>query len=311
MLYKNFPLINYTYVEGGIQKQKIVTDILKRIGYSEDLKSNEQIFTYYRVKDGETPEIISDKVYGTPEYHWTILLFNDIIDPYDDWTKSSSVLDNYLNENYPGTSLYISTTDDDQADIVTSGFYLDQTIYKTNGTLQENGIYDIIENSRAVVYGWNKTFCELIVDQNESSFAPGDLIAGVGLSGEAVIAKVNRVQDRKYALHHFEKTFNSGSSGPTGESIYINPLTEASGLSAGENQVIGSTLGFNGNVTLKDTFIGVYMGVTGSVTNNNFAVSNIEYELKENLEVGRIKLLKPNYVKTLATNIKGLLSNGR
>ena len=309
MLYSDFPVIEYPYLTDTELKTKLATDILIRIGYNEDLKNNEQIFTYYRVKDGETPEIISDKIYGTPDYHWIILLFNDVIDPYYEWTLSSQTMDNYLREKYPGTSLYISSTDDDNAQMITYGFYQDQTIYKTNGTLQSNGIYDIIDQSRAVVYGWNKTNCELIVDQNEGNFGVGDLIAGIGPSGDAVIAKVNRVQDRYSALHHFEKKFTSGSSGPTGDSIFINPLSEAAGLSAGENQIIGSTLGFNGNVTLKDTFIGVYMGVTGAVTNNNFAVSNLQYENDRNFEVGRIKLIRPQYIRQLPRSLKEL-TNG-
>ena len=300
MLFKKFPLLEYPYINSdNTIRRKLVTDIFRRLGFSEDSKNNEEIFTYYRVKDGETAEIIADKVYGSPDYHWAVLLFNDVIDPYYGWTKSSTVLENYMDENYPGTSLYISTTSDSVAELITSGFYLDQTIYKTNGTLQANGEYDIISNTRAVVHGWNKTHCELIVNQNESNFEAGDLIAGIGLSGEALIAKVNRVQRTKDALHHFEKTFTSGSTGETGDVIQINPLSEAAGLSAGENQVIGSTLGFNGTVALKDT---------GSVTNNNFAVSNYKYELDENIELGRIKILKSDLVRKLPVDFKELIN---
>lgn len=307
MLFSNFPLIEYPFVSDKKLRTKLATDVLVRLGYSEELKNNEQIFSYYRIREGETPEIIADKLYGTPEYHWTILLFNDIIDPYYGWNLQSSTFDNYMRENYPGTSLYISSIDDDNATLVSTGFSVDQTIYKTDGTLQNNNTYLGVENSRAVVYEWNPTFCELVVDQSESTFRPGDLISTVNSTGTAVIARVNRVQSKQDALHHFEKTFTSGSSGPTGEAIYINPLSEASGLSAGENQVIGSTLGFNGNVTLADTFIGVYSGVTGAVQKNNFAVSNRKYELDKTMENARIKLIRPKYIKQLPKNIKELI----
>ena len=30
--------------------------------------------------DGETPEIVAEKVYGNAEYHWIIMLANDIYD---------------------------------------------------------------------------------------------------------------------------------------------------------------------------------------------------------------------------------------
>ena len=33
------------------------------------------------MQDSDTPEIIADKYYGNVEYHWVVLLFNNIIDP--------------------------------------------------------------------------------------------------------------------------------------------------------------------------------------------------------------------------------------
>ena len=36
-----------------------------------------------------------------------LLLFNDIIDPYEDWPKGSVALENYLNKKYPGKSMFL------------------------------------------------------------------------------------------------------------------------------------------------------------------------------------------------------------
>lgn len=64
---------------------KQVTDITTRVVGSKEIKNNVFLYDYYDIQDGETPEIIADKLYDNPMLHWVILLCNDIIDPVYDW----------------------------------------------------------------------------------------------------------------------------------------------------------------------------------------------------------------------------------
>jgi len=57
-------------------------------------------FTPYVVKDGERPDYVSYKFYGTPMYDWVILLSNDIYNIYDDWPKNTNTLNSYIEEKY-------------------------------------------------------------------------------------------------------------------------------------------------------------------------------------------------------------------
>jgi len=57
-------------------------------------------FTPYVVKDGERPDYVSYKFYGTPMYDWVILLSNDIYNIYDDWPKNTTTLNSYIEEKY-------------------------------------------------------------------------------------------------------------------------------------------------------------------------------------------------------------------
>jgi Base plate wedge protein 53 len=84
--FAKFPTIGYD-INGSGEKQ-IAVDILERIKIRDILKQNYLIFYRYDVKDGETPEMISSKLYGDPGFHWIILLANDIVDPYYDWPMS-------------------------------------------------------------------------------------------------------------------------------------------------------------------------------------------------------------------------------
>lgn len=57
-------------------------------------------FTPYVVKDGERPDYVSFKFYGTPMYDWVILLSNDVYNIYDDWPKNTTTLNSYIEEKY-------------------------------------------------------------------------------------------------------------------------------------------------------------------------------------------------------------------
>lgn len=56
-------------------------------------------YIYYTIKNGETPEIISYNYYGTTDYWWIILLYNNIFDPFYDWPLSETDLEQYVKDN--------------------------------------------------------------------------------------------------------------------------------------------------------------------------------------------------------------------
>ena len=50
----------------------------KKVSVRAKVKTNSLLFDTYKVREGETPEMIADKLYDDPELHWVILLINDI-----------------------------------------------------------------------------------------------------------------------------------------------------------------------------------------------------------------------------------------
>ena len=77
---KNFPVIPYDSVGQGDFKD--VTNLLRRVALNTKVKTNTLIYDTYDVKEGETPESIAFKLYGDAEFHWVIMLVNDITDRY-------------------------------------------------------------------------------------------------------------------------------------------------------------------------------------------------------------------------------------
>jgi hypothetical protein len=78
----------------------IVTNIIARFAFEKSLKENSALFYSYDIQDGDTPEIIANKYYGSPEKHWIVMLFNDIVDPQYDWPLTDRNLIVYINDKY-------------------------------------------------------------------------------------------------------------------------------------------------------------------------------------------------------------------
>ena len=98
MYFSQFPKLVYDIK--GNNTYKVVPDIFRRIKVKNRIKNNVPLLDKYSVKDGETPEGLAYKVYGNSNYHWIILLLNDIQNIYYDWPLSSVAFNNYVNDKY-------------------------------------------------------------------------------------------------------------------------------------------------------------------------------------------------------------------
>ena len=97
MYFSSFPVIPYGSTDGTV---KNVTNLLRRVAIRTKVKSNAALYDTYNVKNGETPEIIADKLYEDPELHWVVLLINNVTDRYHDWPMSEQQFSTYVNEKY-------------------------------------------------------------------------------------------------------------------------------------------------------------------------------------------------------------------
>ena len=98
MYFGNFPIIAYDSVGNG--DFKLVTNLLKRVAVRSKVRSNTLLYDTYDVKEGETPEILADKLYGDAELHWVILFVNNVIDVYHQWPQNQNQFLAYINDKY-------------------------------------------------------------------------------------------------------------------------------------------------------------------------------------------------------------------
>jgi hypothetical protein len=102
MYFAQFPLNIYDSV--GDENYKLVTNLLKRVTIRAKVKANTLFFDTYDVREGETPEMIADKLYNDSELHWIVLMVNDITDRYHQWPKNQNQFLTYINDKYTNIS---------------------------------------------------------------------------------------------------------------------------------------------------------------------------------------------------------------
>ena len=100
MYFQNFPIIYYDFDINGQRIVKVIKDITINVRIQKQLLENVTIYDEYDILDGETPEIISAKVYGSPLYHWVIMMVNQRFDYIEDFPISSKQLWNYVSDKY-------------------------------------------------------------------------------------------------------------------------------------------------------------------------------------------------------------------
>lgn len=80
--------------------QIIITDFFRRIRTGRDFGDNFSGLTPYAISDGETPESIANRYYGSPFYHWVILTVNGIVNIREEWPMEIQAFETFMRDNY-------------------------------------------------------------------------------------------------------------------------------------------------------------------------------------------------------------------
>lgn len=126
---------------------KLIRDFFRRVVMSDTFRNNTVLLEDYIVLDGETPELVSNKFYESPYYHWVVLLVNNIIDPRVEWPIPENKVIEQVYMNYdmvitvPSGAAY---TVDDELESSTGGKFV--VMSKTSNTIyirSQNGHYPL------------------------------------------------------------------------------------------------------------------------------------------------------------------------
>jgi len=328
MYFKQFPRIAYGDA-GGLddQTRKFAVDILRRVAFNDRTKEELAVYESYYIEDDDTPDIVAAKLYGNPEYHWIVLLFNNIVNPFYEWPLRDEALEKYIDYKYQGKALYLSSIDLGQ-DGSTSGvneiagitFAANETVYRWAGTADANStgiVFDQI--NKGLVWNFDRQKCvvEIINREGPMNFSEGDIIIKKVPGGNDQYAYVEKVVDNRYGVHHFEEY----RSGTTGDVTWFSPLSSiediplgqtGAGPSDGFKALGASGAGLNSltAVEFEETMIGRYMGVAGNSPETTYAVQNDIHEIRENDRKRIIKVLHPRYIDLVVEEFNKKIKSG-
>lgn len=143
-----FPKTPY-YIDKEKQSIDYLTNIMSRFKFENKFKENTVVYYDYTISDGETPEMIADKIYGSPERHWIILNLNDIINPYLDWPMDSLSLTKFIEKKYEP---FADTANNETGLEWSQSNVKEYFIRETKTILPENNSYDTITIITAETY---------------------------------------------------------------------------------------------------------------------------------------------------------------
>lgn len=95
-----FPKIPYDINKKLYSDFQNITDLTFRFGIIKEAIDNTSAYYEYTIKEDETPEILADRVYGSPEAYWIILYANNILDAQFDWPMSYVAFEKYIKGKY-------------------------------------------------------------------------------------------------------------------------------------------------------------------------------------------------------------------
>jgi hypothetical protein len=135
--FTQLPRVAYPSFTANNNTSVALTNILTRSSFLREIVENTALFYEYSVKDGETPEIIADKLYGSVSRFWIVLLFNQLSNPYYDFPLIQDQLDDFIVSKY-GTTL---------EEAQTTIHHYEQRTTRTialNGIVQDSNIVTVI-----------------------------------------------------------------------------------------------------------------------------------------------------------------------
>ena len=160
----------------------LLKNLTARAKVSDAMISNTAYYQTVAVIDGERPDHLSKRLYGTEIFHWTFLLLNpQIKNIWDDWPMKYSQLVEYCTEKYQ----YLAGDTDDT---LNNKFILGETVTGS------------ISNATGKIKEIHVNMGYLVIEKTTGTFAvDGETISGVDSQDNVAC---NFIKSQAYAPHH-------------------------------------------------------------------------------------------------------------
>ena len=82
------------------QEYIAIKNIFRRVKIQDWIQDNVRFFTKYTIRDGERPDTMAERLYGSPDRDWIVILTAGITNIKNDWPLSNYDLYRYVEAKY-------------------------------------------------------------------------------------------------------------------------------------------------------------------------------------------------------------------
>ena len=195
--FKNFPQVEYKF--GNEVTANIIQDLTVYVDIIDQLKDDTTSYGTYDILDGDRPDQVSFKLYGSTNYHWTFYYLNDKL-RRQGWPLSYRELTANIKKLYPNRTLVIK-------EHLLTKFQVGETI--TGSTSAATGL----------VVRRNLDLGQIVVKPTNDKTFQAEVITNIidGVTNSSTVASTSL---EYLSAHHYEDT--------SGNTVDIDP-TQAIG----------------------------------------------------------------------------------
>lgn len=216
--FSNLPKIYYDFNINGANEIRVIRDISTSVRIKKELLETITLYDEYDIKDGETPDIISERIYGSPYYHWIIMLLNERFDYINDFPLSISQLQQHVTDAYG-----IGNAKKIHHYVNSNGYILSATeAYYDQYTNNKKIICKLTNGNKTVISQTVGAFTEIRNDTSREY-----QVFGTGISSNDIVKITNFVDNSTFVMN-----ISANLSGPPIETeltfiAMINPMNSA------------------------------------------------------------------------------------
>lgn len=300
MLFKKYSQLIYRIGN----KDLTLCDIFKHVMFI-DTETSRAFYDYY-IQDGETPENVSTKIYGVPQYSWLIMLVNGFSDVKNDWFPSQYEYDSKTETNYGGDAFYISSLP-----AIQSG---DVLVKVTGFTGVSMELAESIDNTKyRHIVDFDPYFRKIRGISGGGTFANGDKILFARRNtqnGTMEPISFNSFHSIPKTTNHTELIFTEPYEKSvyyfyTSNNVIVDPYQySTSGLTAVDSDTVYvNTSDFDTKNNFARSLLYAYGACGGQVT--GFLTKTLgEDNFNTYREKQKIKILKPEYVTSVVSVVE-------
>ena len=102
--FRQFPKVEYDFNRQGVINNMV--DIYRSVRPLQNFVDDTSAYVYYEVRNGERPDIVSNKLYGNQNFYWTFFVVNEgLHDGLQAWPMSQEDLFTYIEREYEGYAI--------------------------------------------------------------------------------------------------------------------------------------------------------------------------------------------------------------